>query len=79
MKRRAALAAMGPLVLLILHFALARTRFGRLVRMHSNEMQDITLADVEGGEGAEVTLTFPFAQKNLKGNEDEQKRIADRV
>jgi two-component system, NtrC family, nitrogen regulation sensor histidine kinase NtrY len=41
---------------------------------------DISLADVEGGEGAEVTLTFPFAQKNLKGNnEDEQKRIADRV
>jgi two-component system nitrogen regulation sensor histidine kinase NtrY len=44
---------------------------------------DITLADVEGGEGAEVTLTFPFAQKNPKGsekgNEDEQKRIADRV
>ncbi len=40
---------------------------------------DITLADVEGGEGAEVTLTFPFAQKTLKGTEDEQKRIADRV
>jgi len=45
---------------------------------------DISLADVEGGEGAEVTLTFPFAQKNLKaqeskGPEDEQKRIADRV
>jgi two-component system nitrogen regulation sensor histidine kinase NtrY len=44
---------------------------------------DITLADVEGGEGAEVTLTFPFAQKNLKGSEkgteDEQKRVADRV
>jgi len=46
---------------------------------------DITLADVEGGEGAEVTLTFPLAQKNLKaqdskkGPEDEQKRIADRV
>jgi two-component system nitrogen regulation sensor histidine kinase NtrY len=44
---------------------------------------DITLADVEGGEGAEVILTFPFAQKNLKssekGSEDEQKRIADRV
>jgi two-component system, NtrC family, nitrogen regulation sensor histidine kinase NtrY len=44
---------------------------------------DITLADVEGGEGAEVTLTFPFAQKNPKGSEkgieDEQKRIADRV
>jgi two-component system, NtrC family, nitrogen regulation sensor histidine kinase NtrY len=40
---------------------------------------DITLADVESGEGAQVTLTFPFAQKNLKGSEDEQKRIADRV
>jgi hypothetical protein len=52
---------------------------------------DITLADVEGESGAEVTLTFPFAQKNLKaqnsekadtsekGTEDEQKRIADRV
>ena len=40
---------------------------------------DITLADVEGGEGAEVTLTFPFAQKTVKGTEDEQKRIADRV
>ena len=38
---------------------------------------------LEGGEGAEVTLTFPFAQKNPKGSEkgseDEQKRIADRV
>jgi two-component system nitrogen regulation sensor histidine kinase NtrY len=44
---------------------------------------EITLADVEGGEGAEVTLTFPFAQKSPKGaekgSEDEQKRIADRV
>ncbi len=42
---------------------------------------EIALADAEGGEGAEVTLTFPFLQKNLrqKGNEDEQKRIADRV
>lgn len=40
---------------------------------------DITLADVENGEGAQVTLTFPFAQKNVKGTEDEQKRIADRV
>jgi two-component system nitrogen regulation sensor histidine kinase NtrY len=40
---------------------------------------DITLADVESGEGAQVTLTFPFVQKNLKGSEDEQKRIADRV
>ena len=40
---------------------------------------DITLADVENGEGAQVTLTFPFAQKSVKGTEDEQKRIADRV
>jgi two-component system nitrogen regulation sensor histidine kinase NtrY len=44
---------------------------------------DITLADVEGGEGAVVILTFPFVQKNQKssekGTEDEQKRIADRV
>ena len=54
---------------------------------------DITLADRENGEGAEVTLTFPFTQKNpkgeaadqkgqaseSKGSEDEQKRIADRV
>ena len=44
---------------------------------------EITLADAESGEGAEVTLTFPFAQKSPKaserGSEDEQKRIADRV
>jgi two-component system nitrogen regulation sensor histidine kinase NtrY len=53
---------------------------------------DIALADVENGPeqgaGAEVTLTFPFSQKNLKGtdkpsdikgSEDEQERIADRV
>jgi len=44
---------------------------------------DITLVDRENGEGAEVTLTFPFTQKSPKGtekgNEDEQKRIADRV
>ena len=50
---------------------------------------DIALADAQGGEGAEVTLTFPFVQKNSKnsdvvrenkkGLEDEQKRIADRV
>jgi two-component system, NtrC family, nitrogen regulation sensor histidine kinase NtrY len=41
---------------------------------------DITLGDAEG-EGAEVVLTFPFQQKNLreKGVEDEQIRIADRV
>ncbi|HEX4028702.1 MAG TPA: PAS domain-containing sensor histidine kinase [Rhizomicrobium sp.] len=44
---------------------------------------EIILADAENGEGAQVTLTFPFAQKNPKGtergSEDEQKRIADRV
>jgi two-component system nitrogen regulation sensor histidine kinase NtrY len=46
---------------------------------------EITLADAESGEGAEVTLTLPFAQKNTKaadnkkGLEDEQKRIVDRV
>ncbi|HJT43365.1 MAG TPA: PAS domain-containing sensor histidine kinase [Rhizomicrobium sp.] len=46
---------------------------------------EITLADAQGGEGAEVILTLPFTQKNLKaqdskkGLEDEQKRIADRV
>ena len=42
---------------------------------------EITLGDSSGGEGAEVTLTFPFMQKSLrqKGVEDEQKRIADRV
>jgi len=42
---------------------------------------EIALADIEGGEGAEVTLTFPFTQKDMrqKGVEDEQKRIADRV
>jgi len=50
---------------------------------------EITLTDAESGEGAEVTLTLPFAQKNPKaagvtaeskrGLEDEQKRIVDRV
>ena len=50
---------------------------------------DIALTDAQDGEGAEVTLTFPFVQKNpkkpdgvketKKGLEDEQKRIADRV
>src|SRR5581483_1069269 len=42
---------------------------------------EIALGDAAGGEGAEVVLTFPFVQKNLrqKGMEDEQKRIADRV
>ena len=50
---------------------------------------EISLADAENGEGAEVTLTLPFTQKNpkaagtmaesKKGLEDEQKRIVDRV
>ncbi|HKQ10659.1 MAG TPA: PAS domain-containing sensor histidine kinase, partial [Rhizomicrobium sp.] len=48
---------------------------------------DITLADADSGDGAEVTLTLPFAQRNSKaipadskkGLEDEQKRIVDRV
>ena len=53
---------------------------------------DIALADVENGAenggGAVVTLTLPFSQKTIKGpekpadvkgNEDEQERIADRV
>jgi two-component system nitrogen regulation sensor histidine kinase NtrY len=42
---------------------------------------EIALGDAEGGDGAEVILTFPFIQKSLrqKGSEDEQKRIADRV
>jgi two-component system nitrogen regulation sensor histidine kinase NtrY len=47
---------------------------------------DISLTDAEDGEGALVTLTFPFKtpkstdQKDMtKGSEDEQKRIADRV
>jgi two-component system, NtrC family, nitrogen regulation sensor histidine kinase NtrY len=50
---------------------------------------EIILADAESGEGAEVTLNFPFTQKNAKasgtpeeskkGLEDEQKRIVDRV
>ena len=42
---------------------------------------EITLGDAGSGEGAEVTLTFPFSQKaqRQRGTEDEQKRIADRV
>jgi two-component system nitrogen regulation sensor histidine kinase NtrY len=50
---------------------------------------EITLGDASEGEGAEVTLTFPLSQKARrqkdlsrdlsKGQEDEQKRIADRV
>ena len=44
---------------------------------------DIALGDAENSEGAEVILTFPFAQKksekDKKGIDDEQKRIVDRV
>jgi two-component system nitrogen regulation sensor histidine kinase NtrY len=42
---------------------------------------EIALGDAEGGDGAEVTLTFPFTQRNMRqrGSEDEQKRIVDRV
>ena len=48
---------------------------------------EITLADADSGEGAEVTLTLPLTQRNpkaapadsKKGLEDEQKRIVDRV
>jgi two-component system, NtrC family, nitrogen regulation sensor histidine kinase NtrY len=47
---------------------------------------EIALGDASDGEGAEVTLTFPFSQKaqRQKGQdkghlEDEQKRIVDRV
>jgi len=46
---------------------------------------EIALADAESGEGALVTLTFPFAQKpkspemRQKGIENEQNRIADHV
>lgn len=53
---------------------------------------DISLTDAENsqgeGGGAVVTLTFPFSQKtikgaeksaDIKGSEDEQERIADRV
>jgi two-component system nitrogen regulation sensor histidine kinase NtrY len=44
---------------------------------------EIILADAEGESGAQVTLTFPLAQRTPKGadrgSEDEQKRIVDRV
>jgi len=42
---------------------------------------EISLGDAENGEGAEVTLTFPFSQKTQRqrGSEDEQKRVVDRV
>ena len=55
--------------------------FANCMEDHGGE---IALADVEGGGGAQITLTFPFTQKpqvdpNNKGPEDEQERIADRV
>jgi two-component system nitrogen regulation sensor histidine kinase NtrY len=41
---------------------------------------EITLTDSESGEGAQVMLTLPFVQKNMKGRDDNgQKRLADRV
>ncbi len=41
---------------------------------------EISLNDVENGEGALVVLSLPLAQKSMKGRtEDGQKRIADRV
>jgi two-component system nitrogen regulation sensor histidine kinase NtrY len=41
---------------------------------------EIALSDSESGEGAQVVLTLPFAQKSMKGREEDgQKRIADRV
>jgi two-component system nitrogen regulation sensor histidine kinase NtrY len=41
---------------------------------------EISLNDSESGEGAMVVLTLPFAQKSMKGREEDgQKRIADRV
>jgi light-regulated signal transduction histidine kinase (bacteriophytochrome) len=52
----------------------------RIVEDHGG---DIALGDAENSEGAEVILTFPFAQKksekDKKGIDDEQKRIVDRV
>jgi two-component system, NtrC family, nitrogen regulation sensor histidine kinase NtrY len=50
----------------------------KIVEDHGGE---IALGDVEEGEGAQVTLTFPFLQRHVRqrGSEDEQKRIADRV
>ncbi len=40
---------------------------------------DITLADVEGEGGAEVTLTFPFAQKNLKAQNSEKAETSEKA
>jgi two-component system nitrogen regulation sensor histidine kinase NtrY len=58
----------------------------KIVEDHGGE---IALGDASEGEGAEVTLTFPLSQKARRqkdmsrdmsrGQEDEQKRIADRV
>ena len=41
---------------------------------------EISLNDSESGEGAQVVLSLPLVQKNVKGKEEDgQKRIADRV
>ena len=41
---------------------------------------EIALTDSEQGEGAQVMLTLPFMQKNMKGRDDNgQKRLAYRV
>ena len=41
---------------------------------------EISLNDSESGEGAQVVLSLPLVQKNVKGREEDgQKRIADRV
>jgi two-component system nitrogen regulation sensor histidine kinase NtrY len=41
---------------------------------------EITLNDSESGEGAQVVLSLPLVQKNMKGREEDgQKRLADRV
>jgi two-component system nitrogen regulation sensor histidine kinase NtrY len=55
----------------------------KIMEDHGGEITlgDARWGDASEGEGAEVTLTFPFSQKaqRKKGSEDEQKRIADRV
>jgi two-component system nitrogen regulation sensor histidine kinase NtrY len=41
---------------------------------------DILLSDIENGQGAQVLLTFPFVQRQMKDREEDgKKRIADRV
>ena len=49
----------------------------KIIEDHGGE---IVLTDSENGEGAQVMLTLPFMQKNMKGREDNaQKRLVDRV